>query len=117
MAEYQEITKSEWKKSFLFIIPIVVIVSISAFALLPENWMLYILVVAITICVITIVAVRGEKDVLFKCPTCGQEFKISALKNALSPHGVTKKDGKLVEWKYLECPMCHGKTKMSPIKK
>lgn len=117
MTEYQEITRSEWKKSLLFIIPLVIIVSVSAFVLLPENWIEYILVVVITMCVIIFAAVQGEKHILFKCPTCGQEFEISAMKNALSPHGVTKKDGKWVEWKHLECPMCHEKTKMFPLKK
>ena len=116
MAEYQVITGSEWKKSLLYIIPPVLIVVIGSIFLLPHNWMWYLVLVAFSIGVVIILAVREEKNVMFKCPTCGQEFEISAFQSALSPHGVTKKDGKWIEWKHLECPMCHTKEKMFPIK-
>jgi MFS superfamily sulfate permease-like transporter len=117
MAEIQEITSGEWKKALLYIVPLVIIVTISSIFLLPQNMLLFIIVIVISIVVVIIMAAREEKNVMFKCPTCGQEFEISAMKSTLSPHGVVKKDGKWVEWKYLECPVCHTKEKMFPIKK
>ncbi|MGD2073090.1 MAG: hypothetical protein PVG65_06345 [Candidatus Thorarchaeota archaeon] len=117
MAEYQEITQGEWKKALLYIVPLVIIVTISSILLLPHNLLLFVAVVVISIVVVIVIAAREEKNVMFKCPTCGQEFEISAMKSTISPHGVVKEDGKWMEWKYLECPVCHAKEKMFPIKK
>ena len=114
--EYQDITRSEWKKSLAFIGFMVAVTTVSAFALIPDHWLVWTMLVVATIIVVVVVAVRGAGDVLYKCPTCGQEFEISAFKSAVAPHGVTKKDGKWFEWKHLECPMCHGKSRMIPVK-
>ena len=115
MSEYQEVTKTEWKKSLLLIVPLVVIVSLGAF-LIPDHWVAFTALVVVTMAVIIIAAIQDAGNVMFKCPKCGQEFEISALKNAISPHGVTKKEGKWYEWKHLECPVCHEKSKMLPVK-
>ncbi|MBU7016040.1 MAG: hypothetical protein HXS44_00920 [Theionarchaea archaeon] len=115
MSDYQEITESEWKKSLLIIVPLVIIIAVGAFFLLPDYWHIWAALVTVTVIVVIIIAAREAKDVVFKCPKCGQEFTVSAFKSVMAPHGVTKKDGKWYEWKHLECPMCHEKTKMYPV--
>lgn len=116
MTEYQDVTKKEWKRSLLLIVPLIAVISIGAFVLIPDYWVAFIILVVVVIGVVAIIAIREERNVMFKCPKCGQEFEISAFKSALSPHGVTKKEGKWYEWKHLECPVCHGKSKMFPVK-
>ena len=117
MTEYEEITKKEWKESLLVIAALVVVLVIGAFALLPDYWYGFIILVVAAICVIIIIVIRAQGPTVFKCPKCGHEFEISAFKNAMSPHGVSKKEGKWFEWKYLECPVCHEKARMFPVKK
>jgi uncharacterized C2H2 Zn-finger protein len=117
MTEYKEVTRKEWKESLLIIGLLVVIISAGAFFLLPENWLAWVILVVIAVIVIIIIAAREGGNVVYKCPACGQEFEISAVKNVFAPHGVTKKEGKWLEWKQLECPICHGRSKMFPVKK
>ena len=117
MSEYQEITKSEWKKSLLLIVPLVIIISVGALFLLPYYWYVWVILVVVIVILIIIIAAQQGQDVVFKCPKCGQEFAVSAFKSVMAPHGVTKKDGKWYEWKYIECPMCHEKTRMYPVEK
>lgn len=116
MAEYQEITKKEWKKSLLLIVVLVVIITIGAFVLLPKYWYGFVILVAAGIVVVIALVAFGEKPAMYKCPKCGQEFTISTFKNVFAPHGVSKKEGKWFEWKRLECPMCHEKARMFPVK-
>lgn len=117
MTEYEEITKKEWKVSLLFIAALVVVLTVGSFALLPNRIFEFIVLVVAVICAVIIIVIRVQGTAVFKCPKCGQEFEISAFKNAMSPHGISKKEGKLFEWKYLECPLCHEKTRMFPVKK
>lgn len=116
MTEYQDITKKEWKRSLLYIAVLVAIVTVGAFVLLPDYWYGFLILVVVLIFLVVIIVVREQGEVVFKCPKCGQEFEISALKSTIAPHGVTKKEGKWFEWKYLECPMCHEKARMFPVK-
>jgi len=115
MAEHQEITKKEWKKSLLLIVVLVVIITIGAFVLLPYYWYGFVILVVASIVVVIVIVAREEKPATYKCPKCGQEFTISSFKNVFAPHGVTKKEGKWYEWKHLECPMCHEKARMFPM--
>ena len=117
MKEQQEITGKEWKQSLLYIGALVVVITISAFTLLPDHWLEWTVLVVACVVIIIIIAIRQERGAQFECPKCGHEFEISAFKSALAPHGVVKKDGKWYEWKHLECPMCHEKMKMTPTKK
>ena len=117
MSDYQEITRTEWKKSLLIIVPLVIIIAVGALFLLPDYWQIWVVLVTVTVFVVIIIAAREAKDVAFKCPKCGQEFTVSAFKSVMAPHGVTKKNGKWYEWKHLECPMCHEKTRMYPVEK
>lgn len=116
MAEYQEVTKKEWKESLLIIVALVVVLTIGAVFLIPDYWYGFVILVVVVIFFVIILVIREQGAAVFKCPTCGQEFEISAFKNVMSPHGVSKKEGKWYEWKYLECPMCHEKAKMFPVK-
>jgi hypothetical protein len=117
MTEYQEVTRTEWKKSLLIIAVMVVIISASAFFMLPDYILGWIALVIVCVFAIIVLVAREEKNVTFRCPKCQHTFTISGFKSALSPHGVTKEDGKWLEWKYLECPMCHEKSKMVPLRK
>lgn len=117
MSEYQEITKKERKSSLIIIVVFIAIVTASSVLLFTAYWYLWIVILAASMAIIIAIAARQEGGIIFKCPTCGQEFEISALKSAFSPHGVTKKEDKWYEWKYLECPVCHGKARMFPVSK
>lgn len=116
MAEYQEVTRKEWKESLLVIAALVVVIVIGAVFMIPDYWYGFIILVVAVMCAVIIIVIREQGPVVFKCPKCGQEFEISAFKNVMSPHGVSKKEGKWYEWKYLECPVCHEKLKMFPVK-
>lgn len=117
MKEYKEVTKKEWKDSIIVIAIFIGIVTVSSVLFFTAYWYLWFIILGVSMVGIIALVVRQEGGVLFKCPVCGQEFEISALKSAFSPHGVTKKEDKWYEWKYLECPVCHGKNKMIPVSK
>ena len=57
--EYQDITPSDWKKSLAFIGLIVAVITVSAFVLIPDYWLVWVVLVAASIVVIVVVAVRG----------------------------------------------------------
>jgi hypothetical protein len=116
MVEYQEITGKEWMKSLVVIGVTVAIISISAFIVLPTYPLVWVGMVLAAAIVIMVIATREEKTAIYKCPACGQEFEVSATRRLLAPHGVTKKEGKWLEWKRLECPICHETSKMYPVK-
>lgn len=119
MTTYQEITKKDWKESALIIGAFVAVAIIASVFLLPTYWYLYVIIIVSGIFALIYVAAKGEKSTsyLYECPKCKQEFEVSTLTSLLAPHGVTKKDGNWYEWKYLECPMCHQKARLKPIKK
>lgn len=117
MVEHKEITGREWMKSLLVIGVAVAIIAVSAFIILPKYPLGWVGLVLVTAIAIMVIATREEQGTIYKCPACGQEFEVPATRRMLAPHGVTKKEGRWMEWKRLECPVCHETSKMYPIEK
>lgn len=112
----QEISKKEWKESLVIIGALVVVITIGSILLLPKYWYAWVVLVVVAVVAIIIVVAREETHAVFECPKCAHRFEVPTLKNVFAPHGVVKKEGKWFEWKYLECPMCHEKSKMFRVK-
>lgn len=117
MTEYQEVTKKEWKKSALIISVLLVFVVIGSLLLIVGYVYVGVVLFIIGVVLPLYLAVSEEKGEVYSCPKCGHEFEISAFKSLISPHGITKKEGQTYDWKYLNCPVCHTRSKMFRAKK
>lgn len=115
MAEYAEITKREWKQSLLYIVYFILIVLVSLPLLFTRYWYSWVAILVVGMSLLMYVIGKEEAKRVYKCPKCAHEFTLSFLTTLFAMHGVTKKDGKWYEWKHVECPMCHGKSKMIPL--
>ncbi|WP_292465742.1 hypothetical protein [Methanolobus sp.] len=94
-SNYREVTDSDWRRTILYIVSFSVIIVAVSFVLLPENWYLWGLIVALgTFQLIS----WHAKNFAYRCPNCGEVFEISPAADFLGPNGGTKK--------YLKCPNC-----------
>lgn len=115
--EYQEVTKRDWKKVTLYILLIIIFVTAGSVLLVLGYWYVGTVLMVIGAVVPIYLSIKEEKGEVYKCPKCQHEFEISALRSLITPHGITKKEGKVYDWKYLECPMCHDRSKMFRVKR
>ena len=110
-------TKINQMKLFLGLISYFIIL-IGAFIILSrlfsDFWLVW-LVILMGIIVITIILLVNwhRLNFSYKCEFCEHEFRISFLLDLLSPHGPNRKGG----WKFLKCPKCNKRSKVTVIKK
>ena len=87
---------------------------ITAFILAPLVWPFGF---AVWICVVlgSLLLMVGwhSRNVIYRCPACGNVFNISLVKDLLSPHGVSGSGG----WKLLTCPRCGRYARASALSK
>jgi hypothetical protein len=109
MIKQEPISKKELKKSVYLIGLIVGILVVSSLLLFTQYWFVW---PAIIVVVLIIVGYFFASKNFYKCPSCENEFKITALQDFFAPHGLTKdSNGQLFEWKLLKCPKCNKREK------
>ncbi len=102
--------KMDWIRTIIYIVVYVSILILGAIVLLPAYWYvwLFLLVVGLSSLVMWHTGTYA-----YRCPKFDHKFGISALVNFISPHVIGKSGG----WKYLKCPECHVRSRMSLISK
>lgn len=92
---YREVTGSDWRRAFLYILAYSVMLITASALLLPENWLLWLAVIALGT---YLLIVWHTENYAYQCSNCGKSFGISVTANLLGPNGGTRK--------YLKCPEC-----------
>jgi DNA-directed RNA polymerase subunit RPC12/RpoP len=97
---YREVTARDWKRVSLSVSLAVLIICVSAAALVSRFWPIGLLVwLVLFVGGSLVVLIRWHADVTaYRCGACGHEFEITALVDFISPH--------MVSTKYLKCPSC-----------
>jgi hypothetical protein len=112
MDKIQSITKSEMRRSLGFILLLVIVLGVSTLLFWTPVWYLWFPIVII---ILGIIAYTAASKSHYLCPVCHEQFTITALQDFFAPHGITKIDGKWVEWKLLKCPKCLTRSKCYPL--
>jgi hypothetical protein len=109
MTKHATISKKELKTSVALIALIVVAVVLSSLLLITQYWFVW---PAFLISLLVIVGYFTASKNYYQCPSCDQQFKITALQDFFAPHGIAKNsNGQLLEWKLLKCPQCNKREK------
>jgi len=114
MSQPVPVPKSEIKVSLALIAVLVIVVAVSSLLMLTPYWYLWPVILGV---VLVLVAYFSASKHLYRCPNCGEEFRISALQDFFAPHGISRNpDGELLEWKLLKCPSCSKREKCYRVK-
>ncbi len=97
-------------RSVVYISVYVIVISASAFLLLPKFWFIWIGIVVVGM----LILVNWHKEkTAYRCPDCEHIYKISFLTDLTAPHGFNR-DG---AWLMLRCPNCRQRSKTMILKK
>lgn len=100
----------DYWRSILFILIFLVVISVTAFWLLPEFWYVWVLIVVAGTAVLV---AWHRRETVYRCPVCGYVYEISFWKDLVAPHGVDKAGG----WLLLRCPNCGERKKTYVLKR
>ncbi len=97
-----------WTRIAIYLILCLILLSVPFVILVPEaRFSSVMALLVLLMCGSLVILVRGHAArTLYRCPSCGNEFKITPLTDILSPHTLTTK--------YLRCPAC-GKRRWIPV--
>jgi ribosomal protein S27AE len=112
MDEGSPLTKQEIGRSFIGTLVIVVVIVASALLLGTPLWYLWPFILVISLVSIAFLTVSKK---MWRCPSCGESYRISVLQDFLAFHGVERRGGRYFEWKRLRCPRCGVKSKSFPV--
>jgi uncharacterized C2H2 Zn-finger protein len=110
--EGSPITKQEVGRSVIGILVIVVVIVASASLLATPLWYLWPIILVISLVLIAFLTVSKKT---WRCPSCGESYRISILQDFLAFHGVERRDGHYYEWKRLRCPRCGISSRSFPF--
>lgn len=114
MATPAPIPKKELKRSLVAIAIIAAALSLSFLVFLTHYWFVW---PAILIIILVTIGYFAASKHSYQCPSCSQEFKITAIQDFFAPHGISKDpNGELYEWKLLKCPNCKKRQKCYRVK-
>lgn len=102
-------TRGDYVRSILYILIFLIVISLTAFWLLPDLWVVWILIMVAGTAIL-VAWHRGET--VYRCPVCEHVYTISFWKDLMAPHGVDKEGG----WLLLGCPNC-GERKKTYVQK
>ncbi len=110
MNTYSKPTRADVIRSLVYISLYLLVVSVSAFWLLPDWWLGWGLIV-----IAGLVWLVGwhTQNTAHRCPHCQHEFEISFWVDLISPHGFNQTAG----WTLLNCPACKKWGKAELLKK
>lgn len=97
-------------KSIVYIFIFVVVISVSAFLLLPIFWYVWL---GIVVAGILIMVNWHKAKTAYRCPNCEHIYEISFFTDLSSPHGFTLGGA----WLLLRCPSCGERRKTMVLKK
>lgn len=110
MPKFKEPDKRDFIRSGIYISIYVIIISTSAFFLLPTFWYLWALILITGL----LLLVNWHKEqTVYKCPHCKHIYEVSFLIDLTAPHGFDKTGA----WLFLRCPSCQMKSKTIVLKK
>jgi DNA-directed RNA polymerase subunit RPC12/RpoP len=110
MTRYRKASPGDWRRTAVYIGLYVALVIGGAVLWLPDQWYLWLLLVAGGL----VLLVRWHaRRFAYRCGHCGHEFEISAWTDLASPQGIGKEGG----WKLLRCPRCGERSRAVVIKK
>ena len=113
MAKQAPISKKELQLSVAVIALIVGVLALSSLLLVTQYWFVWPVVL---VSLIVVVGYFTASKNFYQCPSCDQEFKITALQDFFAPHGIAKgSNGQFLEWKLLKCPQCSKREKCHRI--
>ncbi len=97
-----------WTRVAIYLILCLILLSVPFVIFVPEARLSSVMALLVLLMSGSLVIlVRGHAArTLYRCPNCGNEFKITPLTDILSPHTLTTK--------YLRCPSC-GKRQWTPV--
>lgn len=110
MSSYGRSKKNDWLKTFSYIAIYLAVLGLSSPYLIPSYWYAWVLLV---VGGLILLVLWHTKTSAYHCPRCSYEFEISMLTDFLSPQGVDAQGG----WKYLKCPRCSNRTRMTVLEK
>lgn len=110
MKEAVKPDKRDAARSVVYILAYVSVLGSSAFALLPEQWILW---AAIAVGGLILLVNWHKEKTAYQCPNCGHFYEISFLTDLSAPHGFNREGG----WLYLRCPKCGQRHKTMVLKK
>lgn len=108
--KFTQPTGGDYWRSILYILIFLIVISVSAFWLLPDLWYVWLLIV-IAGTALLVAWHRGET--VYRCPACGHVYEISFWKDLAAPHGVDKEGA----WLLLRCPSCGERKKTRVLKR
>jgi DNA-directed RNA polymerase subunit RPC12/RpoP len=100
-SEHPESIHDSWTRIAIYLILCLILLSIPFAILVPEarfSSTMALLLLMMTGSLVILVRTHAARTV-YRCSTCGHEFKITPLTDFLSPHTLNKK--------FLRCPSCH----------
>lgn len=104
-----------WKEAVSYIALFVAIITITAFVIIPVYWPSGFVFWLVIVFAGTVLLVNWHSDNFkYKCKNCGNYFEISAFRDFISPHGITRDGG---GWKYLKCPKCKKRSRAVIVEK
>lgn len=99
MASNREVTRSDRRKTALYLLSFVIVVVLSGAVILPQVWPLGLVMWLVVVGAALFLLVRWHADsTIYHCAACGHDFVISTWTDLMSPHKP--------EAKYLRCPEC-----------
>ena len=107
--EFRDPERKDWIFGIALLLIYLIIITVSAFLLVPRNWYWWLLLVSVSTILLVI---NQNRNYGCRCRECGHEFEISFFTNLISLHGVDKGGS----WQWVRCPSCEKRAKATVIK-
>lgn len=101
--------RSDYLRSTGYLLTYLMLISISAFWLLVEHWLIWSVIV---ITGASLLVNWHRRATVYRCPGCEHLYRISFLGSLLAPHGLNRQG----PWLLLRCPRC-GERRRTPVLK
>jgi DNA-directed RNA polymerase subunit RPC12/RpoP len=115
-SKYREATREDWLKTIVYLALFIAILAIGAIFLLSAYLYVWLTILAASLILaisLFLLVQWHARNFAYRCLKCGHEFEVSAFTDFISPHGLSRSGG----WKYLKCPKCHRRSRVTLIKK
>jgi hypothetical protein len=110
MNQFTDPDRRDYLRSVFYISVYLLVISVSAFLLLPRFWYLWTLLVLVGM----LLLVNWHKTAtVYRCPNCSHIYTVSFLQDLAAPHGI----GCQGAWLLLRCPKCKQKCKTKVLKR
>ncbi|MFH1630987.1 MAG: hypothetical protein ABIA21_02055 [Candidatus Aenigmatarchaeota archaeon] len=113
--KFTNFTRTDWLVNFLVLALYAIFIIVTAFLLIPDFWIIWLLAVFIPVIFFVKLSVIL---VAYQCKNCNNVFQPTVWNYIKGPHGFwrNKKHG-WYAWRYLKCPKCEEYTIAKAVKK